>query len=248
MLAGLRAAASDWPYTVGWIDALAGGPALGRGVLIRGRHATLDEAPGRPPSPPAGLRVPVDAPGWLLSPGLMRAFNGLYYRGRGGGRRRALVSCDAFFYPLDAIRDWNRLYGRRGFLQYQCVIPRAAGQGPVADILGRLASAGAASFLAVLKDCGPEAPFYLSFPMEGVTVSLDLPYRGPETEALVHELNRVVVAARGRVYLAKDAVTRAADLERMVPRLGEWHRVRDRWNPKWRFRSAQSVRLFGGPA
>jgi decaprenylphospho-beta-D-ribofuranose 2-oxidase len=127
------------------------------------------------------------------------------------------------------------------------VIPRAAGEGPVADILRHLAAAGAASFLAVIKDCGPEAPFYLSFPMEGVTLSLDLPHRGPDTEALVHDMNQVVLAARGRIYLAKDAVTRAADLARMMPRLDEWHRVRDRWNPKRRFRSAQSVRLFGDP-
>jgi decaprenylphospho-beta-D-ribofuranose 2-oxidase len=247
MLAGLRTAACDWPYTVGWIDAFARGGALGRGVLIRGRHAGREEVGDRPPPSPTGFRVPVDAPGWLLSPAIMRAFNGLYHRWRGGGRRRALVSCEAFFYPLDAIRDWNRLYGRRGFLQYQCVIPRAAGEAPVADILERLAAAGAASFLAVIKDCGPEAPFHLSFPMEGVTLSLDLPHRGPETEALVHEMNQVVVAARGRIYLAKDAVTLAADLVRMMPRLEEWHRVRERWNPKWRFRSAQSVRLFGDP-
>jgi decaprenylphospho-beta-D-ribofuranose 2-oxidase len=246
MLAGLRAA-SDWPYTVGWIDALARGPALGRGVLIRGRHAGREEVAGRLPSSSTGFRVPVDAPGWLLSPALMRVFNSVYYRRRGGRHRRALVSCDAFFYPLDAVRDWNRLYGRRGFLQYQCVIPRAAGEGPVADILRHLAAAGAASFLAVIKDCGPEAPFYLSFPMEGVTLSLDLPHRGPDTEALVHDMNQVVLAARGRIYLAKDAVTRAADLARMMPRLDEWHRVRDRWNPKRRFRSAQSVRLFGDP-
>jgi decaprenylphospho-beta-D-ribofuranose 2-oxidase len=248
MLAGLRAAAADWPYTVGWIDALASGPSLGRGVLIRGRHARRDEVAGRRPSTPPGLRVPVDAPAWLLSPALMRAFNGLYYRRRGGGRRQALVSCDAFFYPLDAVLDWNRLYGRRGFLQYQCVIPRAAGEEPMAELLGRLAAAGAATFLAVIKDCGPEAPFYLSFPMEGVTLSLDLPYRGPETEALVHELNEVVLTARGRVYLAKDAVTRAGDAERMMPRLGEWRRTRERWDPGRRFRSAQSVRLLGDPA
>lgn len=248
MLAGLRAAAAEWPYTVGWIDGLAGGPALGRGVLMRGRHATREEAAGRPPAAPRSLRVPVDAPSWLLSPAMVRAFNGLYYRRRGGRRRQAIVSCESFFYPLDAIRDWNRLYGRCGFLQYQCVIPRAAGDGPAADLLRRLAAAGAASFLAVIKDCGPEAPFFLSFPMEGVTLALDLPYRGRATEALVHELNRIVIAAGGRVYLAKDALTRAADGERMMPRLDEWCRVRHRWDPARRFRSAQSVRLLGDPA
>jgi FAD/FMN-containing dehydrogenase len=247
MLAGLRGAAADWPYTVGWIDGLAGAGALGRGVLIRGRHATRAEAGERRLRTPPALRIPLDAPAWLLTPALMRAFNGLYHRYRGGRRRQALVSHEMFFYPLDAVRDWNRLYGRRGFLQYQCVIPRTAGERPVAEILRRLAAAGAASLLAVIKDCGPEAPFLLSFPMEGVTLALDLPYRGPGTEALVHELNRVVIEAGGRVYLAKDAVTRAADMQRMTPRLGEWQRVRDRWDPKRRFRSAQSVRLLGDP-
>ena len=102
-----------------------------------------------------------------------------------------------------------------------------------------------ASFLAVIKDCGPESDAYLSFPLEGTTLALDLPYRGPRTEALVHELNATVIAAGGRVYLAKDAVTRAQDFARMVPRLAEWRKVRDRWDPEHRFRSAQSVRLLG---
>ena len=150
-----------------------------------------------------------------------------------------------FFYPLDAIGDWNRLYGRRGLLQYQCVVPRAAGGAAVAGLLERLAAAGAASFLAVIKDCGPESDAYLSFPLEGTTLALDLPYRGPPTEALVHELNAVVIAAGGRVYLAKDAVTRAEDFALMVPRLEAWRKVRDRWDPDHRFRSAQSVRLLG---
>jgi FAD/FMN-containing dehydrogenase len=157
------------------------------------------------------------------------------------------VPYEGFFYPLDAIGRWNRLYGRRGFLQYQCVMPRAAGPAPVAEVLERVAAAGAASFLAVIKDCGPEADAYLSFPLEGTTLALDLAYRGVATEALVHELNRTVIAAGGRIYLAKDAVTRAEDFARMVPRLGEWRRIRDRWDPERRFRSAQSVRLLGDP-
>jgi FAD/FMN-containing dehydrogenase len=157
------------------------------------------------------------------------------------------VPYHGFFYPLDAIGNWNRLYGRRGFLQYQCVVPRAAGAA-VAELLERLAAAGTASFLAVIKDCGPESDAYLSFPLEGTTLALDLPYRGPATERLVHELNAVVIAAGGRVYLAKDAVTRAEDFARMVPRLGEWRRVRDAWDPERRFRSAQSVRVLGDRA
>ncbi len=247
MVEGLEVASRDWPYTVGWIDGLARGTALGRGVLIRGRHASRAEAGGRAPSPRRAWRVPLDAPEWVLTPAAMRLFNGLYHRVHGGPARRRLVSYESFFYPLDAVRDWNRMYGRRGFLQYQCVVPRAAGREAVTALLERLAAAGAASFLAVIKDCGPAGEAYLSFPLEGVTLALDLPYRGPATEALVHALNTVVIEAGGRIYLAKDAVTRAEDFERMMPRLHEWRAVRCRWDPDRRFRSAQSVRLLGDP-
>jgi len=247
MLDGLRDAGKDWPYTVGWIDCLARGAALGRGILMRGRHASRAEAPAGPPPEPRRLDVPLDAPEWLLSPILMRGFNAAYYWSRARPRRGPArpVPCHGFFYPLDAIGGWNRLYGRRGFLQYQCVVPRAAGPPAVAELLERVVEAGTASFLAVIKDCGPESDAYLSFPLEGTTLALDLPYRGPRTEALVHELNATVIAAGGRVYLAKDAVTRAQDFARMVPRLAEWRKVRDRWDPEHRFRSAQSVRVLG---
>jgi len=247
MLDGLRDAGKDWPYTVGWIDCLARGAAPGRGVLIRGHHASRAEAPAGPPPEPRRLAVPLAAPEWLLSPVFMRGFNAAYYwsharRTRGTAQP---VPYHGFFYPLDAIGDWNRLYGRRGFLQYQCVVPRAAGAPAVAELLERVVEAGTASFLAVIKDCGPESDAYLSFPLEGTTLALDLPYRGPRTEALVHELNATVIAAGGRVYLAKDAVTRPEDFARMVPRLAEWRKVRDRWDPEHRFRSAQSVRVLG---
>ena len=248
MLAGLKRSADDWPYTVGWIDCLARDRAVGRGVLMRGRHATPMEAAGRRWPRGLPLRVPVDAPEWLLNPLFMRGFNYLYYRLHGGSLRRRVVSYDRFFYPLDAVGGWNRLYGRRGFLQYQCVLPRAAGPRPVATLLERLGVAGAASFLAVIKDCGPASDAYLSFPMEGTTLALDLPNRGAVTEALVHDLNRTVIEHGGRVYLAKDAVTRAEDFARMMPRLAEWRAVRDRWDPGHRFRSAQSVRLLGDRA
>ena len=247
MLDGLRRSGGDWPYTVGWIDCFARAAGLGRGILMRGRHASREEAGGGAASAPHRLGVPVDAPEWLLNPWLMRGFNRAYYWTHGTRLRRRLVSYDKFFYPLDAVGRWNRLYGRRGFLQFQCVLPRPAGAAPVAALLDRLAAAGAASFLAVIKDCGPASPAHLSFPMEGITLALDLPYRGSRTEALVHELNAIVITAGGRVYLAKDAVTRAEDFALMVPRLAEWKTVRDKWDPGRRFRSAQSVRLFGDP-
>ena len=245
MLDRLRHSGKDWPYTVGWIDCLATGSGLGRGIVIRGRHASRDEAPGLRLRESTARAVPFDGPAWLLSPTLMRAFNTAYYQiqcRRTGGR---FVSQDAFFYPLDSLRDWNRLYGRHGFLQYQCVVPRAAGAPVLSEMLDCLSRAGAASFLAVIKDFGPESDAYLSFPLEGTTLALDLPYRGPATEALVHQLNATVIRAGGRIYLAKDAATRREDFERMVPRLPEWRRVRDRWDPEHRFGSALSARLLG---
>jgi len=248
MLEGLRSSARDWPYTVGWIDSLARGARLGRGILIRGRHARAAEVGPRHPARARALAVPLDAPGWLLGSALVRAFNALYYRRHRRATGLRIEFHEDFFYPLDAIRDWNRLYGRRGFLQYQCVVPRAAGAGAIARILDRLAVAAAASFLSVIKDCGPESDAFLSFPMEGTTLALDLPYRKGATEALVHELNALVIAAGGRIYLAKDAVTRAEDFARMMPRLRTWLAVRDRWDPEHRFRSALSARLFGDPA
>jgi decaprenylphospho-beta-D-ribofuranose 2-oxidase len=248
MLDGLRQSSRDWTYTVGWIDCLARGGALGRGVLMRGRHASQDESRGRAPRPRRALRVPWDAPEWLLNPAFMRLFNRLYHARHGTIREPSLVSCEQFFYPLDAVHAWNRLYGARGFFQYQCVLPHSAGVAPVRALLEKLAARGAASFLAVIKDFGPGSEAYLSFPVAGTTLSLDLPYRGPATEGLVHELNAEVIRAGGRVYLAKDAVTRREDFALMMPRLDQWKALRDRWDPLRRFRSAQSVRLFGDPA
>lgn len=247
MLDGLKASAPNWPYTVGWIDCLAHGGALGRGVLMCGRHASRDEGGGRLPRERRSLRVPWDAPGWVLNPAFMRLFNRLYHTRHGASPDQRLVSYEQFFYPLDALLDWNRLYGSRGFLQYQCALPHAAGGAPVRALLEKLAGRGAASFLAVIKDFGEGSPAYLSFPVAGTTLSLDLPYRGRPTEELVHELNAVVIQAGGRVYLAKDAVTRAEDFALMMPQLADWKAVRDRWDPHRRFRSAQSVRLFGDP-
>jgi len=150
--------------------------------------------------------------------------------------------------PFGGEVEGNRLYGRRGFLQYQCVVPQATGAAPVTALLEKLSGAGAASFLAVIKDFGPGSEAYLSFPVAGTTLSLDLPYHGRATEDLVHELNAIVLEAGGRVYLAKDAVTRAEDFARMMPRLASFTAVRDHWDPHRRFRSAQSVRLLGDPA
>ena len=238
----LDRAAREWPFTVGWIDCLTGGASMGRGIVIKGRWSP--DGPARMPPPPLRPFVPFEMPGFVLSRFSMRAFNELLYRLPRPHRSR--VSPEPFFYPLDAIGHWNRLYGRRGMTQYQCVVPRAAGREGVRDVLRVLVERGGASFLCVLKDCGPEGLGLLSFPKPGISIALDLPIR-EGTQALVDALNERVIAAGGRIYLAKDTFTRAADFERMEPRLEEWRTIRRRWDPDLTLRSAQSVRILGDP-
>jgi FAD/FMN-containing dehydrogenase len=158
--------------------------------------------------------------------------------------RRGIVSPAWFFYPLDFIAHWNRMYGPRGFTQYQCVVPDAAGHGAARRFLELLTARGGASFLCVIKDCGPEGFGLLSFPLAGISIALDIPIND-RTQSLVDALNELVIAEGGRIYLAKDALTRAEHFQKMEPRLGEWTRIRRQWDPSGRLRSAQSVRVLG---
>jgi decaprenylphospho-beta-D-ribofuranose 2-oxidase len=240
----LEASARDWPFTMGWIDAISGGESLGRGVLYRGRWATPEESAVRPPRPRVTARLPVDFPGWVLNPVSIRAFNALKYRSHVPRVQRGLVGIEEFFYPLDAIHDWHRMYGARGFTQYQCVLPRRAGKGSARRVLTLLAELGAASFLCVIKDFGREGPGILSFPEPGVTLAIDIPIR-PDTPRVVTALNALVLDEGGRIYLAKDSFTTASELAEMDPRVEAFQKVRDAWDPERRFRSAQSARLFG---
>ena len=188
-------------YTVAWVDCLAGGSSPGRGIFTRARHGTdggLHVHFARGPS------VPVDAPGFLLNRLSLSAFNEIYYR-FAGRRRLATIPLTRFFYPLDAIENWNRLYGRRGFYQYQSVVPPANAEAATAEMLRTIADAGQGSFLAVLKTFGDlPSPGLLSFPMQGTTLALDFANRGPQTLALLDRLDAIVREAGGRLYPAKD--------------------------------------------
>jgi decaprenylphospho-beta-D-ribofuranose 2-oxidase len=246
-LAALDASARDWPYTVGWIDCLAGGARLGRGVLFRGRWATADEAPRRAPRPFAGPEVPFHFPNWALNDATVRLFNFAYAAAHARRGRPRIVHPQRFFWPLDGVRQWNRIYGRRGFTQFQCVLPERERPGAVRRFLAAAAARGGSSFLCVIKDCGDEGEGLLSFPRPGISIALDLPLRS-DTRTLVEALGDVVLAEGGRVYLAKDALLRSDQWRRMEPRLAEFERVRARWDPERRLRSAQSVRLMGDPA
>ena len=243
-IAGLKAAGAEWPYTLGWIDCLSRGKGLGRGILMRGRFAEAAEAPARPPRPMLRLAVPFVLPDWVVGPWSVRGFNWLWYHRHVPRVRRGLVSPEWFFYPLDFIAHWNRMYGARGFTQYQCVVPDSAGHGAARRFLELLTSRGGASFLCVIKDCGPEGFGLLSFPRPGVSIALDIKIND-RTQSLVDALNELVIAEGGRIYLAKDALTRAEHFKRMEPRLGEWTRIRRQWDPSGRLRSAQSVRVLG---
>ena len=240
----LKAARDEWPFTMGWIDCLARGEGLGRGVLVCGRWATADEAPARFPRRLPSPTVPFVCPSWVMGRGVGRIVNETIFRVHPKRPRRGILHPESFFYPLDAIRHWNRLYGRRGFTQYQCVLPESGGAKALHDLLERMAAFGAASFLCVIKDCGEQGEGLLSFPMPGFLVALDLPIRD-NTQQVVDALNEFVVAAGGRVYLAKDALTRPEHYRAMEPRLEQWQAIRRRWDPQGRIRSAQSVRLLG---
>jgi len=240
----LKTAARQWPMTVGWIDGRARGGSLGRGVLLCGRWAEPHEAPRTFPALRSTVPVPFDLPAGMLNPTVVRLFNTAYYHRFPAAPRRSLVRPESFLYPLDAIGSWNRGYGRRGFVQYQCVLPEAGVRGSVRAFMEIVAGHGRASFLSVIKDCGEQGTGTLSFPLPGISIAMDIPY-DRVTQTLVDRMNRFVIEQGGRIYLAKDALTRADDFRAMEPRLNRFLEVRRAWDSDGRIRSAQSVRLFG---
>lgn len=233
-------------YTVAWVDLLAKGRHLGRSVVDVGNHAdaneTADEDAELAYAPRELLGAPPWAPSMLLNPLTIRVFNELWYRKAPRTPRRHRTGIDPFFYPLDAIRGWNRLYGRRGFVQHQCVIP--TGQEPaLRRVLERFAGSGTASFLVVLKRFGPRNPGFLSFPVEGWTLAVDVPGGSSGLRELLDEIDRMVVEAGGRLYLAKDARMRPELLAEMYPELDRWKETRRSVDPDGVLRTDLSRRL-----
>lgn len=240
----LERAAGRHRYTVGWIDCLSRGAALGRGVLMAGDWATPELCPTVPPRASRSATLPVDLPSFALGRPSVRAFNAAFFHAHRSGTTRRLQTWEKFFYPLDRIREWNRMYGTRGFTQYQCVLPAEAGRGAARRLLDVLTRRGGASFLCVIKDCGEQGEGMLSFPRRGISIAFDIALRD-DTQALVDALNEHVLAEGGRIYLAKDSLTRREHFVAMEPRLPAFQEVRRRYDPELRLRSAQSVRLFG---
>jgi FAD/FMN-containing dehydrogenase len=177
----------------------------------------------------------------------MRWFNELVSLRYGRGVRRSLMHPQTFFYPLDSLLDWNKAYGERGFTQYQCVLPHRTGLPIHRQLFAAIAAGGGAPFVVVIKDFGAEGRGRLSFPCPGITLSIDMPI-APGTQRVVDVLNDIVAAEGGRVYLAKDAFTRAEHYRAMDPRVDAFNALRRRWDPDGRIRSALSVRLLGDAA
>lgn len=237
----------DWTYSVAWIDCLASGGKLGRSLLMLGEHATREEldAAGKRESVPAPRRgrltVPIDLPGWVLNRASIGAFNALYYRRGATAPELSFVDYERYFYPLDAIGGWNRLYGKRGFAQFQCVLPLEAAKPGLEALLRETAGAGKGSFLAVLKRFGPqEGPF--SFPLEGYTLTLDVPISG-RALALLERLDAITVDHGGRFYLAKDSRMSRETLSAADPRTADFRKLREARGLAGHFASAQSERL-----
>lgn len=235
----------DDDYSVAWLDAVAEGDRLGRGVLMVGHHAFKSELPlsiqsknrvHRDPGP----SVPRLFPSWLLSPFAVKRFNSFYYWNQGRSRE-CFTHYDKYFYPLDRIRNWNRMYGKPGFVQYQFVVESQAAQA-IEKVLGKVTASKAASFLAVLKRFGEQCPGWLSFPKPGFTLSLDLPNR-PGLSGLLVELDAIVKDHGGRLYLAKDSHMSQEMFEDGYPNAAKFKEFKASIDPNGRFSSDLARRI-----
>jgi decaprenylphospho-beta-D-ribofuranose 2-oxidase len=245
-LSRLAATDSSYRHSVAWIDCLARGRKLGRSVLMRGDHAPADALPAKERRQPLKLprRLPLAVPSWtpggLLRRETVAAFNEVYFR-RAPARAERLSHLDRFFHPLDSIAGWNRAYGRHGLLQYQLVVPFGA-EGTLREILERLSTAPAPSFLGVLKRLGPQGG-PLAFPMPGWTLTADFAANSSQLDVLLDGLDELVVGAGGRVYLAKDSRLRPELFAAMYPGLSRWREIQRRLDPDGRMRSDLARRL-----
>lgn len=216
-----------YEYTVAWVDCLARGSHVGRGHYIAGNHAQTGSIEL---APEGKLHMPVDPPVSLVNSLSLRAFNTLYYHRQRKRDVDTRIGYEPFFYPLDCLLQWNRMYGRAGFQQYQCIVPQQHGPEVIRAVMQEIAASGAGSFLAVLKQCGKiSSPGLLSFPLPGVSLALDFPQREQVNERLFGKLDALVHEAGGRLYPAKDAHMNAAHFKRAYP---DWEKVEAMRDPQ----------------
>jgi decaprenylphospho-beta-D-ribofuranose 2-oxidase len=242
---GSDGADDDYRYSVCWVDLLATGSSMGRGVLTRGDHAQSSEVQNNDPLA-YDPRLNVSAPGWvpngLLNKWSIKAFNEAWYRKAPAKRHVGIESIPAFFHPLDGVNKWNRLYGKQGFIQYQFIVPLDRTD-VLRKVIETFSSAGVASFLAVLKRMGPQNLAPMSFPTEGWTLTLDMAAGIKGLAELLATVDTMVLDAGGRHYLAKDSHVAPTAVRRGYPRLEEWKQTRDEMDPMRVWRSDLSRRL-----
>jgi FAD/FMN-containing dehydrogenase len=230
---------ADYSYSVAWVDCLATERNAGRSLLLLGEHANdgVFSVPDK-----MRLSVPLDFPGFVINKYALSLFNTLYFNFIGKHGTEDKITFDRFFYPLDTIHNWNRIYGSKGFTQYQLVIPKEKGLEGLVKILNRVADSGLGSFLAVLKLFGAENENYLSFPMEGYTLALDFKVE-PKLFPLLDALDEIVLEYGGRIYLAKDLRLTPEVFEQGYPMHKEFRKVRMGYGLERKFQSMQSKRL-----
>jgi FAD/FMN-containing dehydrogenase len=236
----------DYTYSVAWIDCLKKGKGFGRSILILGEHAKLEELDAKKKADPLKLpkkkqiTFPFTLPSFILNQFTVKAFNFLYYGKNFRKQINKVVSYEPFFYPLDAILHWNRGYGKKGFVQYQFVLPLESKQGLI-EILKRISDQGLGSFLAVLKVFGKQDDL-ISFPKEGYTLALDFPVRKGLFEFL-DELDTIVLKYGGRIYLSKDARMKSEIFWSSYPNARQFADLIKKFNPEFKINSTQAVRL-----
>jgi len=238
---------SQYPYSVAWIDCVASGQSLGRSIIMLGEHAQRSDLTLKQQKSPLDIgrkrrfTVPFDLPSGILNRFTVGAFNSLYFNKHLGQERQTIVDWSSYFYPLDTLWDWNRLYGKKGFVQYQFVVPLETSRAAITEVLKLISRKGMGSFLSVLKRLG-EQEGWLSFPFPGYTLAIDMPIKAGLWE-LLDKLDQVVIENGGRVYLAKDVRLKPEVFRKMYPEVGRWLAVKHRIDPGIRFSSALSRRL-----
>ena len=240
------------PYSVAWLDCLGHGTQLGRGIYTAGRHAEPDEIgrDGRQPlawhhrSRPLPLTGPLSL---CLHTATARQFNQRYYKKHAARTTPEVQPAQKYFFPLDRFNNWNRLYGKKGFIQYQCVVAEAQAAEAIRSMLETLQNAKVPVYLGVLKRFGSHKSGLLSFPMPGYTLALDIPLRTKAVFATLERLDEIVVQHQGRVYLAKDARLDSATFAKMYPDFGQWRSIKQEYDPQGLFNSSLYKRLTGEP-